>query len=145
MARGMPSLAALLGLIAVAGYQNREKIGDFVRGIGNSDPATPGGGMLDSARRTLGEMPIATSLSGGLGELIERFRTNGQGAKAESWVADGPNNPIDDTQVEQALGSDMIDGLVKQTGLSREQLLSRLAKVLPDVVDKMTPSGQLPA
>lgn len=145
MARGMPSLAALLGLIAVAGYQNRDKIGDFVKGLGNSDPANPGGGMLDNARKSLGDSPLATSITGGLGELIERFRTNGQGAKADSWVADGPNNPINETQVEQALGSDLIDGLVKQSGLSREELLSRLAKVLPDVVDKMTPTGHLPA
>jgi hypothetical protein len=28
MARGMPSLAALLGLVAVAGYQNRDKLGE---------------------------------------------------------------------------------------------------------------------
>ncbi|MEO7861637.1 MAG: YidB family protein [Nitrospirales bacterium] len=145
MARGMPSLAALLGLIAVAGYQNRDKIGDFVKGLGNSDPANPGGGMLDSVKKSLGDSPLATSISGGLGELVERFRTNGQGAKADSWVADGPNTAIDDTQVEKALGSDLIDDLVKQTGLSREQLLSRLAQVLPDVVDKMTPAGQLPA
>lgn len=84
MARGMPSLAALLGLIAVAGYQNRDKIGDFVKGLGNSDPNNPNGGMLDNARKSLGDSPLATNISGGLGELIERFRTNGQGAKADS-------------------------------------------------------------
>jgi uncharacterized protein YidB (DUF937 family) len=145
MARGMPSLAALLGLIAVAGYQNRDKIGDFVKGLGNSDPANPAGGMLDSVKKSLGDSPFATSISGGLGELVERFRTNGQGATADSWVVDGPNTAISDTQVEQALGSDLIDGLIKQTGLSREELLSRLAKILPDVVDKMTPTGHLPA
>ena len=44
MARGMPSLAALLGLIAVAGYQNRDKIGEFIRGL--DDPTSPAGGMV---------------------------------------------------------------------------------------------------
>ena len=145
MARGMPSLAALLGLIAVAGYQNRDKIGDFVKGLGNSDPANPGGGMLENFKKSFADGPLGGNISGGLGELIERFRTNGQGAKADSWVADGPNTAISDTQVEQALGSDLIDGLIHQTGLSREELLSRLAKILPDVVDKMTPTGHLPA
>jgi len=47
--------------------------------------------------------------------------------------------------MEQALGPDLIDGLVKQTGLSREDLLARLSKVLPEAVDKMTPEGRLPA
>jgi uncharacterized protein YidB (DUF937 family) len=145
MARGMPSLAALLGLIAVAGYQNRDKIGDFVKGLGNSDPASPGGGMLENFKKSFGNGPLGADISGGLGELIERFRANGHGAKADSWVADGPNPAISDSQVEQALGVDLIDDLVKQTGLSREQLLSRLAQVLPDIVDKMTPSGRVAA
>jgi uncharacterized protein YidB (DUF937 family) len=39
----------------------------------------------------------------------------------------------------------VIDMLVKQTGLSREELLSRLSKVLPEAVDKLTPDGRLPA
>ena len=47
--------------------------------------------------------------------------------------------------MEKTLGSDLIDSLVKQTGLSREELLQRLAKTLPEAVDKLTPGGQLPA
>jgi uncharacterized protein YidB (DUF937 family) len=143
MARGMPSLAALLGLVAVAGYQNRDKIGDFIKGLGDS--STPGGPMLDSAKKGLADSPTATSVKGGLGELVERFRENGQGATAESWVVRGPNAPISDTQLEESLGSDLIDGLVKQTGLNRKELLSRLARTLPEVVDKMTPDGRIPA
>jgi uncharacterized protein YidB (DUF937 family) len=144
MARGMPSLAALLGLIAIAGYQNRDKIGEFVRGLGKSDPNSPIGGMLESARKSLGGSATGADMNSGLGELVDRFRQNGQGATADSWVETGPNKPIRDTEVERALGPDLIDGLVKQTGLSRADLLSRLASVLPDVVDKMTPEGRLP-
>jgi uncharacterized protein YidB (DUF937 family) len=145
MARGMPSLAALLGLVAVAGYQNRDKIGEFVRGLGNTDPTNSGGSMLDRAKKSLGDSPLGTSITGGLGELVEQFRNNGEGATADSWVVDGPNTTINDAQLERAIGRDMIDSLTKQTGLSRQELLSRLAKTLPDVVDKMTPEGRLPA
>jgi uncharacterized protein YidB (DUF937 family) len=140
----MPSLAALLGLIAVAGYQNRDKIGDFVKSLGASDPNSPLGGMIDSARKSLGGIPTGTDMNGGVGELVDRFRQNGQGATADSWVETGPNKPINDAEVERALGPDLIDGLVKQTGLSRADLLSRLSSVLPHVVDKMTPEGRLP-
>jgi uncharacterized protein YidB (DUF937 family) len=145
MARGMPSLAALLGLVAVAGYQNRDKIGEFVRGLGNTDPTNSGGSMLDRAKKSLGDSPLGTSITGGLGELVEQFRNNGEGATADSWIVDGPNTTINDAQLERAIGKDMIDSLTKQTGLSRQELLSRLAKTLPDVVDKMTPEGRLPA
>jgi len=33
----------------------------------------------------------------------------------------------------------------KQTGLSREEILARLSKSLPDAVDKYTPEGRIPA
>ena len=144
MARGMPSLAALLGLIAVAGYQNRDKIGEFVRGLGASDPNGPLGGMLDAARKSFGTSATGADMSTGIGELIDRFRQNGQGATADSWIKTGPNKTVNDAEVEQALGPDLIDNLVRQTGLSRADLLSRLATVLPDVVDRMTPEGRLP-
>ena len=143
MARGMPSLAALLGLIAVAGYQNRDKIGEFINGL--DDPSSPAGGMLERVKKGMGDTPTAINIKNGVGELVERFRQNGQGDAADSWVVQGPNRPISDTQLEKALGSDLIEGLVKQTGLSREELLSRLAKTLPEAVDKLTPEGRISA
>ena len=120
MARGMPSLAALLGLVAVAGYQNRDKIGEFVKGLG-------------------------TSGSGGLGDLVDHLKKTGLGQAAESWVGKGENKPVTETQVGDSLGTDLIDILVKQTGLSREELLARLSKTLPEAVDKLTPDGKVPA
>ena len=83
-------------------------------------------------------------ISGGLGELIESITGNGQGEVAKSWVQTGPNRELDTPQLEQALGSDTIDQLTSQTGLSRDELLSRLKSVLPTAVDKLTPEGRLP-
>ncbi len=144
MAKRMPSLLALLGLVAVAGYQNREKIGEFVKGLSN-DPNGPAGGMIDMAKKAIGNSPTATSITGGLGELVEQFTKGGAGKTAESWIGTGPNEPISESQMEKTLGSDLVDSLVKQTGLSREELLQRLAKTLPEAVDKLTPDGQVPA
>ena len=53
MARGMPSLAALLGLVAVAGYQNRDKIGEFIKRL--DDPSSPAGGMVERVKRGMGD------------------------------------------------------------------------------------------
>ena len=144
MAKRMPSLLALLGLVAVAGYQNREKIGEFVKGLSN-DPNSAAGGIIDSVKKTIGSSPTATSITGGLGELVDQFTKSGAGKTAESWIGKGPNEPISDSQMEKTLGPDLIDSLVKQTGLSREELLSRLSKTLPEAVDKLTPDGQVPA
>ncbi|CAN5458510.1 YidB family protein [soil metagenome] len=139
MANKMPSIAALLGLIAVAAYQNRDRIGDFIGGLTGrtAAPGTDGGKIAGT--------PQDKSVLGGLGELVDHFRQNGLGEAADSWIGKGPNAPVDDTRLAKTLGPDLIDGLVKQTGLSREELLARLSKVLPEAVDKMTPDGRLPA
>jgi uncharacterized protein YidB (DUF937 family) len=142
MSKGMPSLAALLGLVAVAGYQNRDKLGDLFKSITGGGAGT--GGLLDSVKGAVGSV-TAGNVTGGLGELVDQFKKGGLGSAADSWVGTGPNEAVKPSQLESALGSDMIDNLVKQTGLSRQDLLDRLASILPEAVDKLTPAGKLPA
>ena len=101
-----PSLAALLGLVAIAGYQNREKIGEFVKGIAGADPRRRG--RHDRQR----EEEVVTGekdIKGGLGELVDQFKKNGAGDAVESWVGTGPNAPMSETQMEKSLGGDLID------------------------------------
>jgi uncharacterized protein YidB (DUF937 family) len=93
----------------------------------------------------MGDSPTAISIKDGVSELVERFRQNGQGAVADSWVVTGPNTDITEVQLENALGPDLIDRLTRKTGLSRETLLSRLAGILPEAVDKLTPEGRIPS
>ena len=145
MTRGMPSLAALLGLVAVAGYQNRDKIGEFLNGLKSSNAPGSSGGILDSVKKALGDGPVGNTISGGLGELLDKFTGAGQGDTAKSWVSTGPNREISEPQLEQTLGADLIDRLMEQTGLSREELLKRLSQTLPEAVDKLTPDGRLPS
>src|SRR5215207_7538340 len=153
--RGMPSMVALLGLLAVAGYQNREKISEMFRGQGQAGgrPGAPGasgqggglGGVLGNLGGLLGGASAGSVRSGGLGDLVDRLRQQGHGEAADSWVARGPNKQLSAQQLEQALGSDVVDNLVQRTGLTREDLLSRLARTLPEAVDKYTPDGRLPS
>jgi uncharacterized protein YidB (DUF937 family) len=164
----MPSsrMTALLGLLAVVGYQNRHRLGEMLsQATGQNRPGTadetargaatqPGGGllggMLGGAQGAgLGGMfgggQGGSGLLGGLGELVERFTGSGQGEVAKSWVGTGPNREIETPQLEQALGEDTIASLAQQTGLSRDELLSRLKTVLPTAVDTLTPEGRLPS
>ena len=83
-------------------------------------------------------------MSGGLSELVDRFKQSGHGEPAESWVGTGPNKPVTPPQLEQAIGPEVLETFSKQTELSREELLARLSRELPDAVDKYTPHGRLP-
>jgi uncharacterized protein YidB (DUF937 family) len=88
---------------------------------------------------------IGEVLSGGLRELMDAFKQKGQGDVADSWVGHGPNKQIAPPQLEQAIGSDILETLCQKTGLSREEVLSRLSKTLPNAVDNYTPGGQIPS
>ena len=149
MSRGFPSMTALLGLLAIAGYQNRDKLAELLggkQGASGNAPGQPGlGGLLGQLSNGLGAGGVGGLLSGGLGELVERFKQSGQADKVDSWVSTGPNQQIAPSQVEQAIGPDVLETLSKQTGLSREEILARLSRDLPDAVDKYTPQGRLPA
>jgi len=149
MSRGMPSLTAFLGLLAIAGYQNRDKIAEMLGGLGQRQPGSAPqgglGGLLGQLKSSLGGAGPGGILSGGLGELIDRFKKAGQGETAESWVNTGPNKPCTPAQLERAIGPEVLDTLSKQTGLSRDDLLSRLCRELPEAVDKYTPQGKLPS
>jgi uncharacterized protein YidB (DUF937 family) len=148
----MPSMVALLGLLAVAGYQNREKLAELIGNLKQRQDGQAGerpvpgglGGVLENLGGVLGGSSAGSVLSGGLGDLLEQFRQNGQGAAADSWVRRGPNQPIAPDQLERAIGADVLAMLTQRTGLSREELLSRLARELPEAVDKYTPEGRIP-
>ena len=148
MSRRFPSMTALLGLLAVAGYQNREKIAEMLTGIGQSTSSAGGqsgiGSLLGQLSRTLGGASAGGLLTGGIGELVERFKQSGHGETAESWVRTGPNKPVTPPQLEQAIGPEVLETLSRQTGLSREELLARLSRELTNAVDKYTPEGHLP-
>jgi uncharacterized protein YidB (DUF937 family) len=151
MARNSPSLVALLGLLAVAGYQNRDKLGELLNGRHGDTSGDPGrdpsgdpgagrGGLLDGLRQTEGN----GGLLGGLSELVERFTAPHQRAKVDSWVQRGPNAELAPSELEAALDDDTIAELVAKTGLSRDELLSRLSSALPEAVDQVTPDGYFP-
>ena len=149
MSRGMPSMVALLGLLAVAGYQNRDKLAEMLgtsnggaTGSGQNGQGT--GGVLGNLGQVLGGSSIGSILSGGLGDLVENFRQNGQGQAVDSWVKTGPNQQLRPDQLEQAIGPETMKALVEQTGLSREELIARLTRELPRAVDNFTPEGRLP-
>jgi uncharacterized protein YidB (DUF937 family) len=157
----MPSerMIALLGLLAVAGYQNRDRIKEMLGNIGqgglgsvpglsptpSAQPGAGSGGLGGLLGGLLGRGGIGQNLHGGLSDLIEHMTGNGQSEAAKSWVQNGPNRELNASELESALGTEAIGQLTSRTGLSRDDLLARLKTVLPTAVDQMTPEGRLPS
>jgi uncharacterized protein YidB (DUF937 family) len=146
MSRGFPSMTALLGVLAVAGYQNRDKLAEMLGGLTSGSGQTPSTqGQPAEFGTTAASSNIGSVLTNGIKDLVDRFRQAGHGEAAESWVAHGPNREVTPQHVEGAIGADTLDALTKQTGLSREEIISRLTRELPNAVDKYTPDGRLPS
>src|SRR5512138_3821363 len=137
MSRGLPSMTALLGLLALAGYQNRDKIAEMLKGAGGGQAGSSSGAPQGPLGDLLGKLGPASGsgvgglLGSGIGQLVDLFKQNGQGEAAESWIAKGPNKELPPPQLKQAIGSDVLLALEKQTGLSQEEILARLSRELP--------------
>jgi uncharacterized protein YidB (DUF937 family) len=82
---------------------------------------------------------------GGLDVLMKQFQQNGFGEIIKSWISAGQNQPISANQLGQALGEETVNDLSQQTATPHDDLLSQLSKLLPGVIDKLTPNGQLPS
>src|SRR6266542_3434721 len=83
---------------------------------------------------------MAEGLTGMLGGLL-----GGSGGNmAQSWVGTGANEPISGEQVEHTLGSDAVAQVAQDAGVSHEDAKSQLAKLVPSLVDKLSPDGKLP-
>jgi uncharacterized protein YidB (DUF937 family) len=150
MSRGYPSMTALLALLAMAGYQNRDKIAEWLKTAQRKmdTPASSSGataGLPGKLYGMLAGTSIGDLLSGGLRDLVDAFKQAGHGDVADSWVGRGPNKQIAPSELEQAIGPQVLATLSEQTGLSREEILARLSKSLPEAVDKYTPEGRIPA
>ena len=82
--------------------------------------------------------------SADLDVLMKQFQQNGFGEIINSWIGTGQNRPISANQLRQALGQETVTDLSQQTATPHDDLLSQLAKLLPRVIDRLTPNGQLP-
>jgi uncharacterized protein YidB (DUF937 family) len=93
-------------------------------------------------------MQIALQLmqqNGGLPGILGKFQQAGYGAQADSWVSTGQNQPISADALSQVLGHGQLAQIAQQLCMSQGEAAGGLASVLPQLVDRMTPHGQVPA
>lgn len=87
---------------------------------------------------------VTNKESGGLSALVDSFRGKGLGDIMSSWISTGKNLPISAEQIQNGLGQERINQFAEKTGMSLDAAKSKLAELLPDIVDKLTPEGKIP-
>ncbi len=89
-------------------------------------------------------MSLISQQPGGLSGLLQQFESNGLGSAVQSWVGNGANQSVSGDDIQQALGSDVVQQLAGKLGIDPAQAASGLSQVLPHLVDHLTPNGQVP-
>jgi uncharacterized protein YidB (DUF937 family) len=130
------------GSSGAAGPESGGALGGLLSGglgglLGNLTGSVPGTASIPQDQ-------AHTAMSGGLGELLQRFQQNGYGDIVNSWIGTSANQPIAPDQLHKALGPGVADELSQQTGVPRNELLSQLSQALPTMVDRFTPNGRIP-
>jgi uncharacterized protein YidB (DUF937 family) len=98
----------------------------------------------DPLLQILGSLLSNGGGSGGLAGLIQQFRQAGFGQQAQSWVGRGQNMPISVEDLMQVFGPGTMQQMADRAGLDQQQFGGRMAEMLPQMVDQLTPEGELP-
>ena len=109
---------------------------------GKLSGGTSGGGGGQGLVTSIVEM--LSSRQGGLSGLADAFQQKGLGDVVSSWIGTGQNMPVSADQIQQVLGKEQIQAFAQKAGISAEAAGPHLAELLPGIVDKLTPGGQIP-
>lgn len=102
------------------------------------------GGNSDMLQSVIGSLLGGSGGQGiDLGSLVGNLQGGGLADIAESWLGDGDNAEISESQITDLLGSDKLKQAAQQLGADEGDLLSGLKEMLPQVVDKSSSGGSL--
>ena len=100
--------------------------------------------ILSAALSMLNPKDTSVGGGGGLAEVIGAFNKGGLGDIMSSWVGGGPNKPVDPGALANVLGPDVLGQFARKAGIGHSDASSVLASVLPELINQMTPQGQVP-
>jgi len=121
----------------LSGNQRQDPLGSVLGGRTGGNQAQSGNLLLQLALSLLQQ-------NGGLEGVLGRFRQGGLGQQADSWVGTGQNINISPDQLQQIFGSSTISDLAAQLGMPEAETGSTMARLLPEVINQLTPQGQVP-
>ena len=167
----MSGLDDILGNLTKSGGKSEGGLDDLLGGLlGSSSGGGAGGGLQDVLGGLLGGGAGGGSLStkaggmnvgalaaalapivmklvkgGGLSKLVQNAQASGLSSEADSWVGTGENQPVSGEQMKSVVGHDVVQQVAQQAGISEDEAAGVLAQVVPQVVNGLTPNGQVPA
>jgi uncharacterized protein YidB (DUF937 family) len=113
--------------------------------LGNVMGGMMGGGQSQQGGNQLVRIALQMlQQNGGIEGLLARMQQAGYGQQAQSWIGTGQNMPISPDALSQIFGQGQLGQIAQQLGLPQQDAAGGLAQMLPDVVDQMTPQGQIP-
>jgi uncharacterized protein YidB (DUF937 family) len=136
----MGLLDGLIGNVlgsVLSGNQRQDSLGSVLGGFGAGNQAGRGNLLLQLALMLLQQ-------NGGLQGVLGRFRERGLSQQADSWVGTGQNMNISPDQLQQVFGSSTISDIATRLGVSEQEAGSEMAQVLPEIINQLTPQGQVP-
>ncbi len=141
-------------------------LGDLLGGLmgggagqGNNRPGDPGASMTGMGQGGSGMgnkgsalmlllLPLAmqwVQRNGGIGGVLEKFQSKGYSQQAASWVSNGSNEELQPHAVSELMGTEELSRLSQQLGVSQEEVSSGMAQILPEMMNHLTPQGDVPA
>jgi uncharacterized protein YidB (DUF937 family) len=82
---------------------------------------------------------------GGVGNVLQRAGQRGYGSHADSWLGTGANEPLPPSAVQELMGPDELSRISSQLGVDQGEVADGFAEILPEMVDHLSPDGQLQA
>jgi uncharacterized protein YidB (DUF937 family) len=131
-------LANVLGSMSGGGGASAQQssLGTMLNSLGSGNQAQSGN-LLSVAMSMLQQ-------NGGLTGVLDMFRQKGMGQHADSWVGTGANMPVSGDQIQQVFGDSSMASAASQLGQSPSQTSSLMAQLLPELINHLTPQGQIP-
>lgn len=140
-------LGGLLG--TVLGGASKSNAGDLGNVLGALLGNQKQAGGFNKSALLIALLPVVLAFiqkNGGLSGVLAKFNQSGMSQKAQSWVnVDTNNDGIDASDVSRLFGSDEIADICQKTGASQEQVCQGIAELLPQVVNDLTPHGDVKA
>ena len=119
--------------------QSQDPLSSILGGLTGGSGTTSGSGgniLLQLALTMLQQ-------NGGLEGVLGKFRQAGMGVQADSWVSTGQNMDVSPDQLQQVFGSGALNDIASQLGMSQNQAGSVMSQMLPELVNQLTPQGQV--
>lgn len=101
---------------------------------------------VDNSQSSLASavLSMLSTQSGGISGLVQQFTAKGLGNIVNSWIGTGQNLPISPQQLQRGLGTEQVQAIAAKAGISPEAAQSGLAQILPQLIDHLTPNGEVP-